>query len=270
MARNEPGTSYHGLPVREQPLAGALRSKVQVSAEGGDGNGESSYQKSEEDVEHPTFQSHGPAQSRGAALHPIDCTPCAFYCFKRRGCAKGEDCAYCHMAHTSRQRQRRDEWKRQQLARRHGGSAGIVHSGRPTMGHPNSLFRAPAAHSLPKPQSLLVKVAAEEPVEDLGSGTSSVVTLEEYMREFQKLQSQPQLVRGLVEDGGHVSILPGLMGGHVATTPKQQAAGGPQLPVCQGQPASCQRARQHTPADTRLANTSLRSPPVSPLCAYQF
>lgn len=165
------------------------------------------------------------------------------------------------------------------------------------MGHPNSLFRAPAAHSLPKPQSLLVKVAAEEPVEDLGSGTSSVVTLEEYMREFQKLQAQPQLVRGLVEDGGHVSILPGLMGGHVATTPKQQAAGGPQLPVCQGQPASCQRdgastlrnssvaamprtrtedmkvtnqARQHTPADTRLANTSLRSPPVNPLCDYQF
>eukprot|EP00418_Pyrodinium_bahamense_P029550 CAMPEP_0179138916 /NCGR_PEP_ID=MMETSP0796-20121207/66386_1 /TAXON_ID=73915 /ORGANISM="Pyrodinium bahamense, Strain pbaha01" /LENGTH=61 /DNA_ID=CAMNT_0020838261 /DNA_START=1 /DNA_END=183 /DNA_ORIENTATION=- len=61
MARNGTGTSYHGFQtsaaaVREQPLAGALRFK---GAEGGDGNGESSCQKSVEDVEHPTFQSHG-------------------------------------------------------------------------------------------------------------------------------------------------------------------------------------------------------------------
>merc|ERR1719242_840446 len=66
----------------------------------------------------PTLQRHGEQPSIGGASHPNGCTPCAFYCFKRNGCRKGEDCVYCHMSHISKQRQRHDEWKKEQREKR--------------------------------------------------------------------------------------------------------------------------------------------------------
>merc|ERR1712070_1344953 len=44
---------------------------------------------------------HGEEESAGSALHPHGCTPCAFFCFKVKGCAKGADCIRCHKSHTS-------------------------------------------------------------------------------------------------------------------------------------------------------------------------
>jgi len=66
----------------------------------------------------PTLQSHGEQPTVGGASHPNGCTPCAFYCFKRSGCRKGEDCMYCHMTHISKERQRKDKWKKGQREKR--------------------------------------------------------------------------------------------------------------------------------------------------------
>jgi len=66
----------------------------------------------------PTLQRDGEVFSLGSSQHPGSCIPCAFYCFKRRGCDKDKDCQFCHMAHYSRQRLRRDEWKRRQHEKR--------------------------------------------------------------------------------------------------------------------------------------------------------
>jgi len=66
----------------------------------------------------PNLQTHGDQPSAGGASHPNGCTPCAFYCFKRSGCRKGDDCMYCHMSHISKQRQRRDQWKKDQREKR--------------------------------------------------------------------------------------------------------------------------------------------------------
>jgi hypothetical protein len=59
-----------------------------------------------------TLEEHGEMWSKGSEMHPVDCTPCAFYCFKRSGCEKGESCNFCHMGHESRRRRRRVERKR--------------------------------------------------------------------------------------------------------------------------------------------------------------
>lgn len=71
-----------------------------------------------EAVQLPTLKSHGEAKSLGSGGHPSQCTPCVFYCFKLKGCADGESCSYCHMSHLSRQRRRRDDWKRHQREQR--------------------------------------------------------------------------------------------------------------------------------------------------------
>jgi PAS domain S-box-containing protein len=46
------------------------------------------------------------AMSKGSVDHPDGCTPCAFYCYSKGGCNKGEACLYCHMAHPRRTRRR--------------------------------------------------------------------------------------------------------------------------------------------------------------------
>jgi len=67
---------------------------------------------------HATLQSHGPAVSAGSADHPNDCMPCTFYCFTKRGCNRGKDCRFCHLAHQSKLQQRREAWKKQQREKR--------------------------------------------------------------------------------------------------------------------------------------------------------
>merc|ERR1712224_929161 len=54
-----------------------------------------------------TLAEHGEMWSKGGENHPRDCTPCAFYCFKRQGCADGDRCHRCHMNHSSRRQCRR-------------------------------------------------------------------------------------------------------------------------------------------------------------------
>jgi len=66
-------------------------------------------------VQQPTLHSNGPQRSVGSELHNIgQCTPCAFYCFKKQGCGKGVECAFCHMAHTSNKKLRQQEWRKKQ------------------------------------------------------------------------------------------------------------------------------------------------------------
>jgi len=69
-------------------------------------------------VQRPTLRTHGEAKTLGSISHPTACTPCVFYCFKRQGCADAEQCAYCHLAHVSRQSSRREDWKQRQRERR--------------------------------------------------------------------------------------------------------------------------------------------------------
>jgi len=76
----------------------------------------------------PTLQRSGEQPTIGGASHPNGCTPCAFYCFKRSGCRKGEDCMYCHMSHISKQRQRSDQWKKGQRGKRSNTRAGAPFS----------------------------------------------------------------------------------------------------------------------------------------------
>jgi len=107
----------------------------------------------------PTLSSCGEVASVGSASHPIDCTPCAFYCFKRQGCVKDKSCTYCHMAHKSRQIKRREAWRRLQMERRQlkhtlaqDGLRGqhLVRAA----ARSEERTRAPAAHTLPRPTTL--------------------------------------------------------------------------------------------------------------------
>uniref|UniRef100_A0A7S1FCE4 C3H1-type domain-containing protein n=1 Tax=Noctiluca scintillans TaxID=2966 RepID=A0A7S1FCE4_NOCSC len=65
-----------------------------------------------------SLQRNGPMASVGSAKHPDACNACAFYCFTFAGCRHGVDCAYCHLAHESKVRQRRTEWKKDQRQKR--------------------------------------------------------------------------------------------------------------------------------------------------------
>lgn len=66
----------------------------------------------------PTLRKDGPVENSGSVGHPNDCKPCAFYCFSLRGCRNGAECAYCHLFHESKLRQRREEWKKSQREKR--------------------------------------------------------------------------------------------------------------------------------------------------------
>lgn len=70
------------------------------------------------DVPQPRLETHGPMVAQGNALHPDRCTPCAFFCFKSRGCAKGADCQFCHGYHSSKQAIRKLAWKEAQREKR--------------------------------------------------------------------------------------------------------------------------------------------------------
>lgn len=90
----------------------------------------------------------------GSALHPEACVPCAFYCFKRQGCEKGTDCAYCHMMHIPKQRCRRQQWRERQRDLRRcsremvscagskGSKGGAATSSKETRGLPRSTGHA--------------------------------------------------------------------------------------------------------------------------------
>lgn len=65
-----------------------------------------------------TLHSDGPKCSGGSDGHPDACMPCTFYCFTRRGCNRGLECRFCHLAHQSKLQQRREAWKKQQREKR--------------------------------------------------------------------------------------------------------------------------------------------------------
>lgn len=65
-----------------------------------------------------SLKTAGPMESVGSVGHPNNCKPCAFYCFSLCGCRMDRDCAYCHLFHQSRLKQRREDWKRAQRQRR--------------------------------------------------------------------------------------------------------------------------------------------------------
>merc|ERR1719223_1615455 len=69
--------------------------------------------EAEQNDSKPTLRRDGPQRSLGSATHNAgQCIPCAFYCFKRQGCGKGVECAYCHMDHTSNKKLRQQAWRR--------------------------------------------------------------------------------------------------------------------------------------------------------------
>lgn len=75
-------------------------------------------QDSEQQKQQNSLKTAGPMESIGSVGHPDKCKPCAFYCFSLCGCRLDRDCAYCHLFHQSRLKQRREEWKRTQRQRR--------------------------------------------------------------------------------------------------------------------------------------------------------
>mmetsp|Transcript_9327 Transcript_9327/g.24059 ORF Transcript_9327/g.24059 Transcript_9327/m.24059 type:complete len:452 (-) Transcript_9327:343-1698(-) len=96
-----------GSSSAEDRLGGLGGDRVSV----GDGCSESSFHL-------PTLGKDGPVNSSGSTGHPDNCKPCAFYCFSLRGCRNGVECAYCHLFHESKLRQRREEWKKSQRDKR--------------------------------------------------------------------------------------------------------------------------------------------------------
>jgi PAS domain S-box-containing protein len=40
--------------------------------------------------------------SPGSTNHPVDCKPCAFFCYSLMGCERGSECTFCHMEHPRR------------------------------------------------------------------------------------------------------------------------------------------------------------------------
>lgn len=69
------------------------------------------YEQIEELPVYRTFAEFGEQYTHGGADHPYTCTPCAFYCFRKKGCPSGEHCDFCHMEHESKSRNRREAWK---------------------------------------------------------------------------------------------------------------------------------------------------------------
>jgi len=65
-----------------------------------------------------TLSEQGPVHSLGSSDHPDECQPCTFYCFTRRGCNRGLECKFCHLAHQSKLQLRRESWKKQQREKR--------------------------------------------------------------------------------------------------------------------------------------------------------
>jgi len=88
------------------------------------GEDEEDGQQSGQDQQAPgtgpycTLHGEGPQFSAGSGGHPEGCTPCTFYCFTRRGCNRGPECRFCHLAHQSKLQQRRETWKKQQREKR--------------------------------------------------------------------------------------------------------------------------------------------------------
>mmetsp|Transcript_7353 Transcript_7353/g.20106 ORF Transcript_7353/g.20106 Transcript_7353/m.20106 type:complete len:139 (-) Transcript_7353:276-692(-) len=88
----------------------------------------------------PTLRTHGEIASEGSALHPSQCVPCTFYCFKRRGCSKDAACRYCHKEHVSKSGLHRAERRERQRSHRSG-----------------AYRKAPPQNVLPMPVNLLEK-----------------------------------------------------------------------------------------------------------------
>jgi len=70
------------------------------------------------DGAYATLHTAGPQTTPGSDGHPEECMPCTFYCFTRRGCNRGGECRFCHLAHQSKLQQRREAWKKQQREKR--------------------------------------------------------------------------------------------------------------------------------------------------------
>mmetsp|Transcript_6422 Transcript_6422/g.18821 ORF Transcript_6422/g.18821 Transcript_6422/m.18821 type:complete len:492 (+) Transcript_6422:184-1659(+) len=96
-----------GSSSAEDRIGGAAADRISL----GDGCSESSQPL-------PTLRKDGPVINSGSTGHPESCKPCAFYCFSLRGCRNGVECAYCHLFHESKLRQRREEWKKSQCEKR--------------------------------------------------------------------------------------------------------------------------------------------------------
>jgi len=108
-------------PVAFMKLAVIGVESTEASAASTHASHESNSEETQSDpdsIPAPTLRSNGEVWSEGSAQHPDNCTPCAFYCFKRWGCSKDKDCNFCHMNHVSKQRQRREEWKLRQREKR--------------------------------------------------------------------------------------------------------------------------------------------------------
>jgi len=104
-------------------------------------------------VQQPTLQSHGPQRSVGSELHDVgQCTPCAFYCFKKQGCGKATDCSFCHLAHTSNKKLRQQEWRKKQQelqkrSRKQRGAKKVGDESQLEDGESTSVVEAPATNS---------------------------------------------------------------------------------------------------------------------------
>jgi len=96
-----------GSSSAEDRIGGVAADRISL----GDGCSESSQSL-------PTLRKDGPITNSGSAGHPENCKPCAFYCFSLRGCRNGAECAYCHLFHESKLRQRREDWKKSQCEKR--------------------------------------------------------------------------------------------------------------------------------------------------------
>lgn len=121
-------------------------------------------------VQQPTLHSHGPQRSKGSELHNVgQCTPCAFYCFKKQGCGKDADCAFCHMAHTSNKKLRQQEWrkKQQELQKRGRKQRGAKKAGDEPQTQveeqATSVVEAPALVQQPSVVSVLPAAVAAAP-----------------------------------------------------------------------------------------------------------
>jgi len=108
-------------PLVSMKLAviGAESTEASAASIGAFNESNSEATQSDSDIiSSPTLRSNGEMWSQGSAQHPDNCTPCAFYCFKRFGCSKDKDCIFCHMNHVSKTRQRRGQWKLRQREKR--------------------------------------------------------------------------------------------------------------------------------------------------------
>mmetsp|Transcript_28037 Transcript_28037/g.52566 ORF Transcript_28037/g.52566 Transcript_28037/m.52566 type:complete len:431 (+) Transcript_28037:131-1423(+) len=101
-----------------------------------------------------SLKTAGPIESVGSVGHPNNCKPCAFYCFSLCGCRMDRDCAYCHLFHQSRLKQRREEWKRAQRMRRGKQKPGKSEEvATASVQRPGAILRDPEGASMPQANS---------------------------------------------------------------------------------------------------------------------